>query len=178
MKGNSSALIIFSVCLFLFVSGCALQPIDPQNTKVMIVSRGSLADEFLSCYGQTSSLSREELLLKKDELKQTCRGTNSREDRVALACLCVVEGSTSSLEYGLELLTALREEDIVENPELNGLSDLVGLIFALKKDLIQQQRSLRENNKRIASLEEKLEKMKNIEKIISDREKATQGQVN
>lgn len=157
--------------------GCALQPIDPVNTKVKIVPQTSLTDEFLSCFIQASSLGREQLLLEKEKLKKTFIETNSRENRVYLACLCVTEGTPSSLGYGLELLSELQEEDIVENPELSGLTDLVGQILALKKDLIRQQRSLKKNNERIVSLEEKLEKMKNIEKIISDREKVTQGQM-
>jgi len=178
MKRNSPALIIFSVCLFSLVCGCALPPIDPVSTKVKIVPQSSLTDEFLSCFIKASSLGPEQLLLEKEKFTKTFLETSSRENRVCLACLCVAEGSPSSLQYGLRLLTELQEEDIVENSELSGLTDLVGRILALKKVLNQQQRSLEKNNARIVSLEEKLEKLKNIEKIISDREKETQGRIN
>ncbi|MEA3547357.1 MAG: hypothetical protein U9R66_06810 [Thermodesulfobacteriota bacterium] len=188
MKQNSPVLIMFSVCLFLLVSGCILQPIEPVNEKVKIVphtsstdeflSRTSITGEFLSCFEQASSFSRKQLLRKKNERKKIFLRTKSREDRVSLACLCVAEGSTSSLQYGLELLTGLQEKDTVEDPELSGLVGLVGRILAAKKNLSQQRRSQKESNERIVSLEEKLEKMKNIEKIISDREKEAQGQIN
>jgi len=188
MKRNSPAFIMFSVCLLLLVSGCILQPIEPVNEKVKIVShtsstdellsRTSITGEFLSCFQQAASFSRKELLLKKNERKKIFLRTKSREDRVSLACLCVAEGSTKSLQSGLKLLTGLQEKDTVENPELSGLVGLVGRILAVKKDLSQRQRSLKESNGRIVLLEKKLEKMKNIEKIISDREKEAQGQVN
>ena len=188
MKRNSPALIMFSVCLFLLVSGCILHPIEPVNEKVKIVShpsstdeflsRTSITGEFLSCFKQVSSFSRKQLLLKKNERKKIFLRTKSREDRVSLACLCVAEGSTSSLQYGLELLTGLQEKDTVANSELSGLVGLVGRILAVKKDLRRQQRSLKESNERIVLFEEKLEKLKNIEKIISDREKEAQGQIN
>ena len=158
------------------------------NEKVKIVShtpltdefhdRTSITDEFLSCFTQAASLSRKKLLLKKNERKKIFLRTKSREDRVGLACLCVAEGSTSSLKYGIGLLTGLQKEETVENPELSGLIGLVGRILAKKRSLSQKQRSLKESNEQIILLEKKLEKMKKIEKIISDREKETQGQIN
>lgn len=153
----------------LVSGGCAQSPIEPAEAKIQqtkIIYQTSASSKFMTCLNSSIMLSPAELQKEKHETKKNFIRTNDEQNRLRLACLCLTADSIDDLEYSQQLLKDLHRQKTNKNSDLDGLVHLVGMLIAKHKKNDQK-------NQIIVSLEKKLEQLKKIEKIISDREKAS-----
>lgn len=162
---------IGSLCMLL--ASCTPQPIHiivPDNHKASVETLPPPpTTKILTCLAQTHALSAEELDEALAEAQQAFIADSSDETRLKLICLTLAgQDSSRSLEYAQELTTDMQRIDSTPYPDMKGLAVLLNHFHELHKKRLHD---VDQAQQQVEVLRTQLEKMKSIEKIISDRQK-------
>ncbi len=123
----------------------------------------------LAYFSYLQELTDVELGSEYRAVKQRYASSPNEEDRWRLIFLSILPGQPfSDREYTLELLRESRKQASAENEQRAGLGKLLRLLLADQREL---NRKLVEEKQRAEKLAQQLQELKDIEKILSEREK-------
>jgi hypothetical protein len=166
--------LIVSIIFLFLLNGCVRQ-LQPQESvevpKTKIIYQTSQTSDFLSCLAGSLKMTPEQRQREKKETQKIFAENPSSKNRLWLACLTLGEGSIRSIEYSLLLLQEQQELNSEPDSQLDGLIDIVGRLLASKKENVRLTKKLADQTEEINSLRTKLEKLKKIEKLMTEREK-------
>ncbi len=163
--------LLATLCTLL--ASCSLQPLHiivPDNHKVSVKTlQPQPTAKILTCLAQADTLSPAELDEALTEAQQAFIADSSDDTRLKLICLTLAhQDSSRSLEYVQELMTDMQHIDSTPYPDMKGLAVLLNHFHQLHEKRLHD---VHQAEQQVEILRTQLEKMKSIEKIISDRKK-------
>ena len=170
----SHRFVLSAVLLPLLLTGCVPASQSPElcePPKTEIIYQTSLAGQFLSCLNGSLKMSGEQRRLEKEQARKMFVENSSPKNRLWLSCLALAEDSPESLQYSLSLLQEQRKLSQDSDSQLDGLIDMVGRLLASKKEAARHHETLTRQKRELDSLRAKMEKLKKIEKLMTEREK-------
>ncbi len=166
--------LIIAVILICSLNGCVgwLVPPDCREApKTKIVCKPPLTSDFLSCLAGSLKMTPEQRRREKEQAQKIFKENPDSKNRLLAACLAFVEDTSESSEYSLTLLREQQKLSPEADSRFDGLVEIVGRLLAYQKKTARQSEKLDEGRRKINSLRLKLEQLKKIEKLMSEREK-------
>jgi hypothetical protein len=162
--------ISFLFSLGYLLSGCTGQhtaPINVQALETELVSPSTITGTLLACVNKHNSLSKKEF----EKLYRTALKQNSLEgDSNFLPVVCLGLSPHASYKQFLNS-TDIMKEFIVTHPyDTSDLSGLYSLLIRQNKTKMKWQYRYKKMSSEKRSLEIQINQLKNIEKIITDKE--------
>lgn len=162
--------ITLLIALCTFLASCTLQPhtIVPGNHKVSVKTlQLQPTSKILTCLAQVDTLSPDELDDALTKAQQAFIADSSDDARLKLICWTLAQqDSLRYLEYAQELMTDMQHIDSTPYPDMKGLAVLLNRFHQLHE---KRLKDVHQAQQQVEILRTQLEKMKSIEKIISDR---------
>ncbi len=164
-------ILMTTMCMLL--ASCTHQPIHiivPDTHKVSVKTLPPPpTTTILTCLAQANTLTADELDEALTKAQQAFIADSSNGIRLKLICLTLAhQDSSRSLEYAQELTTDMQRIDSTPYPDMTGLAILLNHFQQLHEKRLNDVHKARQQ---VDILRTQLEKMKSIEKIISDRKK-------
>lgn len=159
--------IFCSFCIFL--AGCqpVTRVISPEKTKNIVLEDTSFSSQILSCIEETEAMSSKQLHEQFIRANESFQIIGSDTERLQLICLCL---AWSDSPVTLSLAISLLSEHLSSNDSAD--EDMQGLYWLLKsfeQRLQKKEIELKNAETRTNVLENQLQKLKNIEKILKER---------
>jgi hypothetical protein len=171
-------IIVAALLLLVFVAagtGCnRLRPLlapeprwTPAAEETVLVPQEK--QDVLAYFNYIEALSEAELGGEFGVVKQRFASTHDEEDRWRLIFLSILPGQPfSDRDYAFELLRGSKPEP---SPEIAPRASLGRLLSMLLADQRELKRKLSEEKQRAEQLAQQMQELKEIEKILSEREK-------
>ena len=173
---------IFCGCC-IFLAGC--QPgariLFPEKTTNVEIEDSSVSSQILSCVAATQAMTPKQLHEQFIRANDSFQISGSNTDRLQLICLCLAwSDSPVSLNLGMSVLSEYISSNDLTDKDLQGLYWLLTSFEQRRreKDIELKNVTIQKNAKeielknaviKINALENQLQKLKNIEKILNER---------
>lgn len=160
---------------FLFIPGTLLggctgldkTPIHVQALETELVSPSTITGTILACVDKHNSLSRKEF----EQLYSKALKMNSQEEVANfLPVVCLGLTPNASYKQFLKSTDTIKEFIAAHPYDTSDLNGLHSLLIRQNKTKMKWQYKYRKMNSEKKSLEEQIDQLKNIEKIITDKE--------
>jgi hypothetical protein len=159
--------IFCGFCIFL--AGCqpGARVIFPEGTKNIVIKDVSLSSQILSCMAEKEAMSSKQLHEQFIRENESFQISGSDADRFQLICLCLAwSDSPATLNLGISLLREYISSNDSTDEDMQGL---YWLLKSFKQRLQEKEIELQNSETRTNVLENQLQNLKNIEKILNDR---------
>lgn len=159
--------IFCSFCIFL--AGCqpGARVIFPGNIKNIVIKDISLSSQILSCVAETEAMTSKQLHEQFIRANESFQVSGSDTDRSQLICLCIAwTDSPATLKLAISLLSEYLSNNDSADEDMQGL---YWLLKSFEQRLKEKEIKLKNAESRTNALENQLQKLKNIEKILKER---------
>jgi len=171
--------ILIILCGFcIFLTGCPFtlekQVVLPDTLENTIEKSISPTTQILSCLAEMDILTSLQLHEQFIRANQSFQGSGSDNDRFQLVCLCIAWSDTpATLNLGISLIREYLSSTDSSTEDMQGLYWLLKSFEQKRQEeriaLDKERISLEKEKTKTNVLENQLQKLKNIEKILKER---------
>jgi hypothetical protein len=141
-----------------------------QTGQKEFFARKPKADDILTYFQYIQGFPPKDLAKEYDRVRTDFEKNKNDFDRFRLVCLSILpEESFTDRVYALKLLQDYSKNDSIEKDGLGGLAKLLNLLISEQQGI---QGQLCEEQEHVRTLARQLRELKDIEKILSEREKS------
>jgi hypothetical protein len=153
----------------IFLAGCqpGTKVIFPGKIKNIVITDTSLSSQILSCVAEKEAMSTKQLHEQFIRANESFQISGSDTDRLQLICLCLAwPDSPVTLNLGISLLSEYLSSNDSADEDMQGL---YWLLKSFEQRRQEKETELKKAEGRTNALESQLQKLKNIEKILKER---------